>query len=216
MAWYTDVDNDGLYEMTVGQDGGVVANPNSSYLFADMSWITGLENLYTTGVTDMSYTFHGCESLSTAPTIPNGVTNMSSTFRGCTSLMAAPIIPNTVINMSSTFMGCTSLETVQTISNSVTNMSFTFDGCKSLTTAPAIPNSVTNMDGTFDGCTSLKKPPRTASIADSVLEDEKDSHEVEISSIGKSAADEVLDDDDYSFDSGEVSYNVPDRDDEER
>ena len=57
MAWYTDVDNDGLYEMTVGQDGGVVANPNSSYLFADMSWITGLENLYTTGVTDMSYMF---------------------------------------------------------------------------------------------------------------------------------------------------------------
>ena len=34
--------------------------------------------------------------------------------------------------------------------------------------------------------------------------------------IGKSAADEVLDDDDYSFDSGEASYSVPDRDDEER
>ena len=57
MAWYTDVDNNGLYEMTIGQDGGVVANPNSSYLFADMSRITGLENLYTTGVTDMSYMF---------------------------------------------------------------------------------------------------------------------------------------------------------------
>ena len=33
MAWYTDKDNDGKYEMTIGQNGGVVANVNSSYLF---------------------------------------------------------------------------------------------------------------------------------------------------------------------------------------
>ncbi|MDD7348933.1 MAG: BspA family leucine-rich repeat surface protein [Clostridiales bacterium] len=58
MAWYTDVDNNGLYEMTIWQEGGVVANPNSSYLFADMSWIKGLDNLYTTGVTNMSHMFY--------------------------------------------------------------------------------------------------------------------------------------------------------------
>lgn len=58
MAWYTDEDQDGLYEMTIGQLGGVVANPNSSFLFADMSYVTGLEELYTTGVTDMSYMFY--------------------------------------------------------------------------------------------------------------------------------------------------------------
>ena len=58
MAWYTDKDKNGLYEMTIWQEGGVVANPNSSYLFADMSWITGLDNLYTTGVTNMSHMFY--------------------------------------------------------------------------------------------------------------------------------------------------------------
>ena len=59
MAWYTDVDNNGLYEMTIGQDGGVVANPNSSYLFCDLNLVTGFENLYTTDVEDMSYMFMG-------------------------------------------------------------------------------------------------------------------------------------------------------------
>ena len=57
MAWYTDTDNNGRYEMTIGQDGGVVSNPNSSYLFCDLDLVTGLDNLYTTGVTDMSNMF---------------------------------------------------------------------------------------------------------------------------------------------------------------
>ena len=57
IAWYTDTDNNGRYEMTIGQDGGVVANPNSSYLFCDLDVVTGLDNLYTTGVTDMSNMF---------------------------------------------------------------------------------------------------------------------------------------------------------------
>ena len=29
MAWYVDGDRDGGYEMTIGQEGGVVANPYS-------------------------------------------------------------------------------------------------------------------------------------------------------------------------------------------
>ena len=57
MAWYTDIDNNGRYEMTIGQDGGVVANPDSSYLFCNLDLVTGLDNLYTTGVTDMSNMF---------------------------------------------------------------------------------------------------------------------------------------------------------------
>ena len=57
MAWYTDKDKDGLYEMTIGQEGGVVANPNCCYLFCDLSQINGMGNLYTSGVTDMSYMF---------------------------------------------------------------------------------------------------------------------------------------------------------------
>lgn len=68
MAWYTDQDADGKYEMTIGQDGGVVANPNSSYLFCQIknnekrqnggeAFLQGIENLDTSHVVDMSYMF---------------------------------------------------------------------------------------------------------------------------------------------------------------
>ena len=64
MAWYVDGDGDGDYEMTIGQEGGVVANPDSSYLFYGISFgsdeaepVCGLENLYTSEVKDMSYMF---------------------------------------------------------------------------------------------------------------------------------------------------------------
>ena len=60
MAWMADTDGDGTVEMNIGQQGGVVANPNSSYLFCDVKSVEGLENLYTTDVTDMSYMFMGC------------------------------------------------------------------------------------------------------------------------------------------------------------
>ena len=57
MAWYTDKDKNGLYEMTIGQDKGVVANSNSAYLCSDVGQVDGIENLYTTGVKDMGYMF---------------------------------------------------------------------------------------------------------------------------------------------------------------
>ena len=57
MAWYTDKDKNGLYEMTIGQDKGVVANSNSAYLCCDVGRVNGIENLYTTRVKDMSYMF---------------------------------------------------------------------------------------------------------------------------------------------------------------
>ena len=36
MAWYEDKDNNGYYEITIGGEGGIVANTNSTYLFANI------------------------------------------------------------------------------------------------------------------------------------------------------------------------------------
>ena len=65
MGWYTDEDNDGKYEVCIGQDGGVVANANSAYLFSDIvniedneKFIDGIENLDTSHVTNMQYMFY--------------------------------------------------------------------------------------------------------------------------------------------------------------
>ena len=111
------------------------------------------------GVTDMTCTFEGCTSLTTAPVIPDSVTNMYSTFYDCTSLTTAPEIPNSVTDMSYTFSGCASLTTAPVIPNSVTSMEGTFNNCTSLTTAPEIPDSVTEMYYTFSGCASLTMAP---------------------------------------------------------
>ena len=87
--------------------------------------------------------------------IPNGVTNMDYTFYGCESLEKAPVIPNNVTNMEGTFCYCPSLTKAPVIPESVTNMNYTFWNCESLTKAPVIPESVTNMIGTFTYCYSL-------------------------------------------------------------
>ena len=72
MAWYTDKDNDEKYEMTIGQDGGVVANANSSYLFSTIQneeekepFLVGIENLDTSHVEDMSFMFYFSEDQTT-------------------------------------------------------------------------------------------------------------------------------------------------------
>ena len=60
MCWYTDTDNDSKYELFIGQEGGVVANPNSYYVFA---YFTNAEkmilrNVDSTQVEDMRYAFY--------------------------------------------------------------------------------------------------------------------------------------------------------------
>ena len=124
----------------------------------------GCESLITApaipnGVTNMEGCFFDCYSLTTAPTIPSSVTNMEACFLDCGSLTTAPAIPNGVTNMQACFNGCTALTTAPTIPNSVVNMGTCFLDCRSLTTAPTIPNSVINMSSCFDGCRSLTTAP---------------------------------------------------------
>ena len=57
MAWYSKEDEDGGKKVLIGQKGGVVANPDSSYFLCDIKSVSGLECLYTTDVTNMSYMF---------------------------------------------------------------------------------------------------------------------------------------------------------------
>ena len=111
------------------------------------------------GLTDMSWCFYGCTSLTQAPAIPSGVTNMVGCFEDCTSLTQAPEIPSGVTIMAVCFYGCTSLAQAPVIPAGVTDMYGCFKGCTSLTQAPAIPAGVTDMRFCFYGCTSLIHAP---------------------------------------------------------
>ncbi len=56
-AWYTDEDNDSKYELYIGANGGVLANPDMSYYFygyENVEEINDLNNLDVSGVTNMN------------------------------------------------------------------------------------------------------------------------------------------------------------------
>ncbi len=93
MAWYTDLDENGKYELYIGQEGGVKANPDSSHAFShfEKSRYNNFKYLDTSNVTNMKEMFYntgyvmascdsfvitGMESWDTSK-----VENMNGTFR---------------------------------------------------------------------------------------------------------------------------------------
>lgn len=149
LAWYEDSDNDGYYEVTIAGDGGVVANSNSSHLFANIGYgvenqevtITGLENLETGLVTNMSSMFNGC--------------------KGLTELDVSSFDTSNVTNMESMFAGCSNLVSID-LSNfktdNVTSMSYMFDSCSNVTELDLSnfnTSNVTYMRSMFSRCSNV-------------------------------------------------------------
>ena len=129
--------------------------------------ITGLEYLNTEKVTDMSYMFDNCSSLTTLDVThfnTANVTNMSSMFSSCPSLTSLDVTHfNTakVTDMSYMFCRClslTSLDVTYFNTAKVTDMSYMFSSCFSLISL-YLPNfnteKVTNMSNMFSYCHAL-------------------------------------------------------------
>ena len=107
-------------------------------------------------ITDMSYMFSGCSSLSNISDISkwktNNVNNMSYMFSGCSTLSNLPDISklntNKITNMNYMFNGCSSLSSLPNISkwntNKVTDMNCLFYRCSSLSSLPDISKWNTN------------------------------------------------------------------------
>ena len=89
--WYLDFDNNGLYEVYIGQNGGVVANANSKKLFANLTRLESIDlrNLDTSNVINMSSMFLNCINLTQIyinNIITTNVTDMSYMFSNCPKL----------------------------------------------------------------------------------------------------------------------------------
>ena len=102
------------YEISISSDfvaSIVVYNDQSKTSYAALPTIAEISKELgeTVSEIDLTYCFSGCESLTTAPAIPNGVTNMFGCFRGCINLTTAPTIPNSVTDMAYCFAYCTAL-----------------------------------------------------------------------------------------------------------
>ena len=170
LAWYK-TDSNGYYELAIGQDGGVIANPNMSCYFQHLTALEeiNLEKLDTFGVITVDHLFYNCKSLKMVDVtnIDTGnATNMSHMFYNCSSLTSINLsnfITTKVTNMSNMFYNCNSL-TELNINNfdtsNVSNMSRMFYGCYRLTKLDLTnfnTSKVTNMALMFTGCASLTK-----------------------------------------------------------
>ena len=145
--------------------------PTSLYgFFMDLTkleTITGLEYLNTEKVTDMSYMFSNCSSLTSLDVThfnTANVTNMWYMFSSCSALLSLNVTNfNTanVTNMRNMFSSCSSLTSLDVShfnTANVTNMSYMFSNCVALTSLDVtnfdIAN-VTDMTRMFMGCSSL-------------------------------------------------------------
>ncbi len=89
LAWYENTGVDGRYKVTIGQNAGVIANADSSYLFSNLPYLKtlNLNNLNTKFVTNMSHMFNNTAFLADSIDIiglnnlnTSMVTNMSHMF----------------------------------------------------------------------------------------------------------------------------------------
>ncbi|MBR6716442.1 MAG: BspA family leucine-rich repeat surface protein [Prevotella sp.] len=145
---------------------------NLTYIdwFQGMEFLTtieNVENLNTKNVTDMSYMFSDCSSLTSLDLSSfdtRNVTDMSYMFFGCshlTSLDLGNFNTQNVTTMESMFVGCRSLISLDLSSfdtKNVTDMSGMFANCTSLTSLDLgnfNTQNVTTMESMFVGCRSL-------------------------------------------------------------
>ena len=147
--------------------------PTSLYKFfanlPKLKTITGLEYLNTEMVTNMSYMFYSCSSLTSLDVTHFNtakVTNMNRLFSYCSSLTSLDVTHfNTakVTNMNNMFSNCSSLTSLDVTyfnTANVTDMNKMFYKCSALTTIYASDNFVTDKVeysyNMFYDCTSLK------------------------------------------------------------
>ena len=172
MAWIVnDTENEGYYKLYIGGGGGVVANPNSSYLFRKFTQakMIDLSNLDTSHVTNMTSMFSGDENLTSINFGQNfdtsNVTDMKSLFNECSSLTSLDLSnfdTRKVTNMMTMFSANMDLKTITFGQNfdtsNVTNMREMFGQCHSLTNLDLSnfnTSKVTYMGGMFYKCYAL-------------------------------------------------------------
>lgn len=140
-----------------------------SYMFYYCYSLTTIPQLNTSQATNMSYIFSDCYSLLAIPQLNTSqVTNMSSMFSDCHSLVAIPQLNTSqVTSMRNMFGGCSLLTAIPELDTSqVTDMSSMFGDCYSLTTIPQLDTAmVTNMRNMFGGCYSLTTIPQLDTTA---------------------------------------------------
>ena len=155
MAYVKNSDTEGMYDLYIGQDGGVIANRDSSALLEYYHNMVeaDLSNLIIDNTEIIDFIFHGCTSLTALDLSgwnTSNITSMNALFRDLSNLTTLNLTgwnTSNVINMGFMFNGCSKLATLDLSSfdmSKVTNTyaMFQYAGIKTL----IMPNNYTRID----------------------------------------------------------------------
>lgn len=172
---YIEDDGDDGYKVTIGGQGGVIANPDLSYFFFGESLDNSFSSLKTidfsyldtSRVTSMMSMFNNCINLTNLDLSnfdTSNVISMGYMFSNCNSLTDLDLSSfdtSKVTNMDYMFNYCSSLSTLNVSSfdtSNVTSMSLMFYHCENLLDLDLNnfnTSKVTTMSNMFNGCGSL-------------------------------------------------------------
>ncbi len=168
--WYNEADANGNYDITIGSNNTIYANPSSFELFSNLTNVTSIDlsNMDTSGMTNMFNMFSDNTSLTNITFGDNfntaNVTNMGGMFKNCTILKTIDLSSFDTSNatiFASMFMNCQGLQNLDLKSFNTSNverMETMFYNCSSLTSLDLSSFNTSNverMEGMFYNCSSL-------------------------------------------------------------
>ena len=169
--WYNEADANGNYDITIGSNNIIYANPSGSNLFSNLTNVTSIDlsNLDTSGIVGMNGMFENDKVLTNIVFGDNfntsNATNMTAMFRGCNNLTELDLSNFDTSNTTSfqhMFDNCSNLTTLNLSSfdtSNVTHMNYMFYKCSKLTNLDLSSFNTSNvieMGTMFGDCTSLK------------------------------------------------------------
>ena len=172
MLWYTDKDNNSLYEVSIGsENGSLEANTNGSGMFSyldnvDTLDLTGLDTSNMTSMSRMFYKSTSLKNIDVSGFDTSKVVNMIFMFNNCSSLISLDLSSfntSNVTNMEAMFQNDVNLENITFGDNfntsKVKDMIAMFASCKKLSyinLSNFDTSNVTTMVSMFYYCENLK------------------------------------------------------------
>ena len=156
-----------IFDDSFANYDGLTSTAYWFYSCSNLSTISGIQNLNTSKVNDMSSMFQGCRKLETLDLSSfntENVTDMSFMFMGCnklTTLDVSNFNTQNVTNMLNMFYECYALRALDVSkfnTQNVTKMDQMFSSCISLTALDVSKfdtKNVTDMSSMFSGCNAL-------------------------------------------------------------
>ena len=172
MLWYTDKDNNSLYEVSIGsENGSLEANTNGSGMFSyldnvDTLDLTGLDTSNMTSMSRMFYKSTSLKNIDVSGFDTSKVVNMIFMFNNCSSLISLDLSSfntSNVTNMEAMFQNDVNLENITFGDNfntsKVKDMFAMFASCKKLSyinLSNFDTSNVKEMQSMFYYCENLK------------------------------------------------------------